>query len=464
MNKGDGEPMKAFKIQIFFLMSLLIFGVCLADDPRKDPSLRIHEPEVTLESAEKEHAITVNVPESVAFQSPVIKNAVLRAEGIGEPVRFLKFDDISGVNLDIYVQAMRIMRDLHDKDPHTPISVEVAAIEKGVKFPEEMALGQLTELINQAAYLQLKGLVQVVARFIARAIHDCDMSRDDLQNISQEIVAQIARHYYLIYNQAIPGITIPYGVSIRELLVLNRLPEIPEYWEYDLSELRINSLDGLQDIPDIGKVKLLNLSHNELTEVKEGDFVGLGNLDELILSHNRLTKLPAKTFRGLGSLTSLVVSHNWIETMDVKALDGLGSLKRLDLSSNSLVDLAEQLFSGLGNMEWLSLANNNLNVLTTKSFRDISSLKELILQDNEIRKLVANGFEELGNLENLDLSYNEIQEISYNAFKGLGALKRLNLQVNRIKSLPSMVFQNLKNITFLSLASNQLVGDRKSVV
>src|SRR5581483_8798548 len=338
--------MKAAKIRIILILSTQVFMLCFADNPKLDPMLRVKEPEVILESAGEEHPETFAVPESIAFQSPVIKNAVLRAAGVGEPVRYLKFDDISGPNLNIFIQTLQVLRNMHDVDPQAPESQIMARIEKEVKFPPEMSLAQLKELINQAAYLQLPPLVQVAGRFIARAIHDGDMNREDLQDISQDLVAQIARHYYLIYNETIEGVTIPYGVSIRELLVLNRLPEIPEYFEYDLSNLRINNLDGLQDIPDIGKVVLLNLSHNGIEKVKEGDFVGLGNLGTLILSYNSLTKLPAKAFRGLGSLKTLNVSHNWIDNIDSAAFSGLGGLMHLNLASNSIDSLAEQLFTG----------------------------------------------------------------------------------------------------------------------
>jgi len=448
--------MKAARILIILILSTQVFVLSFADDPRIDPLLRVKEPEVILESAGEERPETFGVPESIAFQSPVIKNAVTRAQGIGEPVRYLKFDDISGGNLNLFIQTLQVLRNMHDVDPLAPEAQIMGRIEKEVRFPQEMSLQQLKELINQAAYLQLPALVQVVARFIARAIHDGDMNREDLQDISQELVAQIARHYYLIYNQTIEGVTIQYGVSIRELLLLNRLPAIPEYWEYDLSNLKINNLDGLQDIPDIGKVISLNLSHNEIAEVKDGDFIGLGNLGTLILSYNRLTKLPARAFRGMGSLNKLNVSHNWINSIDSAAFSGLGGLTHLDLSSNAVDGLAEQLFSGMGNLEVLNLSDNGLKTLTFKSFKDLSSLKDLNLQDNDIKKLGNSIFAELVNLQNLNLSYNQIQEISNKTFAGLSMLRKLNLSVNRIRDLPRTIFSELKLLSSLNLASNQL--------
>jgi len=73
-----GSLMKGARILIFLIVSTQVLMTCYADDPKKDPSLRVKEPEVILESAGEERPETFSVPESIAFQSPVIKNAVLK--------------------------------------------------------------------------------------------------------------------------------------------------------------------------------------------------------------------------------------------------------------------------------------------------------------------------------------------------------------------------------------------------
>lgn len=426
------------------------------DDPRKDPILRMNEPSVVLESAGDERPQFFSVPESIAFQSSVIKKAVHRAEDIGEPVRNIKFDDISPLSLKIFIETMQVMRDAYDKDPKVTQAQQMEEIENKVDFPEEISLATLKELLNQSAYLHLQPLVQVMARFVARALHEGEMTRQDLEDISQELISEVARHYYLIYNEFIEGISVPYGVSVRELLSLNRLPEIPEHFEYDLSKLRINDLDGLSQIPGISKVKKLNLSHNQLAVIKPGNFEGLGGLETLTLSYNKFTHLPAKIFRGLGSLTNLTISHNDIDSLEIDVFVGLGSLKRLDLSSNLMTNFSEQLFSGLGNMEWLNLSNNRLKVISYKTFKDIAYLKELNLQDNQLTKLCNMCFAELSNLEILNVSYNELKIVEPKAFDGLVSLRVLNLSTNQIRQLPGTVFQDLKTVVTLSLSHNLL--------
>jgi Leucine-rich repeat (LRR) protein len=460
---------KIISLQSLIIVSLTYGHYCHAHDVHEhekqeytheqqfDPFLREGEPQVTLESGEKERPEIYKVPESIAFQSSVIKNSIIRAEDVGEAVRYIKFDDVSGGNLKIFIDAMQVMRDSHDKDPNITVNQLAHEIEKNVTFPDEVSLPRLKEMINQAAYLQLKPLIIVIARFIATALHGGQMNNEDLAtDISQQLIAEVARQYYLFFNELLEGVTVPYGVSIRELLVLNRLPTIPEYLEYDLSGFMINDLNGLQEIPDIGKVKTLNLSDNALQAVKSDDFVGLGNLESLNLSYNRLTHLMSKTFKGLGSLVSLNISHNFIHTLETDTFNGLGSLKKLDLSFNNLSKLVEQLFAGMGNLESLNLSVNHLVSLSYKSFKDMVSLKELNLQDNLLKKLVASGFAQLSSLITLKISYNELEDVSPKAFEGLKSLKVLDLGTNRIAQFPRELFQGLKNLTSLYASHNAL--------
>ncbi|XP_067038910.1 biglycan-like [Acropora muricata] len=51
----------------------------------------------------------------------------------------------------------------------------------------------------------------------------------------------------------------------------------------------------------------LSLYNNEITQLPENIFSGLGNLIELILLSNKITQLPEKVFSGLGNLRWLVM-------------------------------------------------------------------------------------------------------------------------------------------------------------
>ena len=79
-----------------------------------------------------------------------------------------------------------------------------------------------------------------------------------------------------------------YGFSIQELLHNNCIPQLSRFGYLDLSHKYINSLEGLQNIPDIQNVQILNLNNNELTSLSPELFAGLGRLEGLYLDDNQL--------------------------------------------------------------------------------------------------------------------------------------------------------------------------------
>ena len=81
----------------------------------------------------------------------------------------------------------------------------------------------------------------------------------------------------------------------------------------DLSGLRINSLEGLPEIPNITRVKILTLANNLVEKLSRSDFAGLRNLEVLNLSNNRFTKVPGYSFAELEGLKMLFLGNGKIE-------------------------------------------------------------------------------------------------------------------------------------------------------
>uniref|UniRef100_A0A4W5RHQ0 Uncharacterized protein n=1 Tax=Hucho hucho TaxID=62062 RepID=A0A4W5RHQ0_9TELE len=109
-------------------------------------------------------------------------------------------------------------------------------------------------------------------------------------------------------------------------------------------DLQRNKLRQLNWISNLVNLRELNLSRNELNNIKvipEDVFPHLGKLQFLKLSTNRLAKLPADLSQ-CHSLSYLNLSNNCLK--DLQALVGLPKLKELFVEQNSLTELPAQLF------------------------------------------------------------------------------------------------------------------------
>ena len=134
-----------------------------------------------------------------------------------------------------------------------------------------------------------------------------------------------------------------------------------------------NSLSELPDgvFDDLTDLDVLYLDINHLSELPEDVFDNLTNLGYLNLGNNGLGELPAGVFDNLSNLEHLYLGFRWEDNIpdaavypentldedDLPAgtLGNLSKLRKLSLSDNNLSTLPDGLFTGL-----TSLANVNL--------------------------------------------------------------------------------------------------------
>jgi len=176
---------------------------------------------------------------------------------------------------------------------------------------------------EQRVLLATKSLAEQSAyRHIQTIYAECD---GDAQNIELLLTADecyvncelsnlLAKWLYLIYRIKSK---LNYDVSIEELRVFNKLPAI-QNGTLDLSNLKINNLYGLKNIPGIEAARTLNLSNNQISELPN-NFTGLNSFRRLDLSDNQISELP-NNFTGLNSLQWLYFSGNHISQQIQDAL------------------------------------------------------------------------------------------------------------------------------------------------
>ena len=163
------------------------------------------------------------------------------------------------------------------------------------------------------------------------------------------------------------------------------------------------SWQGLMSVPAISPGQLvhtLDLSHNNLHSLHNGNFYQYPNVTKLILSSDNITSIEIKTFSNLQALTEVDLSYNsltfihpsmFVLNTNLQALSLQGnplytfepgspfliatSLRSLDLSHCHLLHFSTESLSGLPKLEILDLRQNNLQQFSVNNISALSSLK-----------------------------------------------------------------------------------------
>ncbi|XP_075715217.1 toll-like receptor 1 [Rhinoderma darwinii] len=117
---------------------------------------------------------------------------------------------------------------------------------------------------------------------------------------------------------------------------------------------------------------VLDLSHNYIQKLETTDFGYLLDLKVLIMSHNQITEIDSKVFDSNNYLEHLDLSNNWLE--NISSIFP-GHLRHLDISSNNFTTLSVcRYLTNLLRLEYLGLGAANI----LKS--DLESVSHLRLQ------------------------------------------------------------------------------------
>ena len=164
----------------------------------------------------------------------------------------------------------------------------------------------------------------------------------------------------------------------------------------------VSDVDNADDVTvaHLAAITRLDLSDEEITSLKSGDFSGLPSLAELHLSENAISDISA--LRGLTGLTTLYLDDNSIS--NISALGGLTKLTHLYLSNNSISNISA--LRGMTKLTDLYLSNNSISNIS--ALEGLTKLARLYLEGNPIsdykplRRLKA-AIEEAGNYISIDI-------------------------------------------------------------
>uniref|UniRef100_A0A8C8JHF9 Ig-like domain-containing protein n=1 Tax=Oncorhynchus tshawytscha TaxID=74940 RepID=A0A8C8JHF9_ONCTS len=244
---------------------------------------------------------------------------------------------------------------------------------------------------------------------------------------------------------------------------------------------KIRTIDGRR-MRDLISVETLDLSNNDITEVRvQGfpaglqikdlylsnnkiQFLEAGALDQLSstlqvlrLSRNRISQVPVKGFQ-LPKLTQLELNRNRVRQVEGLTFQGLASLEVLKLQRNNISKLTDGAFWGLAKMKVLHLDYNSLREVNSGSLYGLSSLLQLFLSNNSISHINPDGWRFCQRLRELNLSYNNLSRLDEGSLAVLGDLHTLRLGHNAISHITEGAFRGLKALRLLELDHNDISG------
>lgn len=213
---------------------------------------------------------------------------------------------------------------------------------------------------------------------------------------------------------------------------------------------------GTHSFWGVQTLRVLNLTHNNVTQLLDANFRGLVQLEELRLDDNRIESMPSATFKFLTALRILTLARNHIEELVPRPFFALHRLEYLDLSGNPLRELNPEVFKDIRTLRTFRCQRCRLSSVNALVYSLIPELQLLDLRDNEFKYLGAGEFRDLVRLRHLHLDGNRLSVILDHSFSA-HRLEALSLSRNRIAKLPSMAFANL-TVRHLDLSHNKLTA------
>uniref|UniRef100_A0A4X2KCK3 Leucine rich repeats and immunoglobulin like domains 1 n=1 Tax=Vombatus ursinus TaxID=29139 RepID=A0A4X2KCK3_VOMUR len=205
-------------------------------------------------------------------------------------------------------------------------------------------------------------------------------------------------------------------------------------------------------------IKELHLGSNRISSLEPGAFDGLSrSLLTLRLSKNRITQLPVKAFK-LPRLTQLELNRNRIRLIEGLTFQGLDNLDVLKLQRNNISKLTDGAFWGLSKMQVLHLEYNSLTEVNSGSLYGLTALHQLHLSNNSISRINRDGWSFCQKLHELILSFNNLTRLDEENLADLSSLQILRLNHNSINHIAEGAFKGLKNLRVLDLNHNEISG------
>lgn len=198
----------------------------------------------------------------------------------------------------------------------------------------------------------------------------------------------------------------------RLILSQNQLMKIPENAIQNLGklieiDLNLNFIDNLSFPSTLNSLEVLKVRSNLIRSLSNETFENLPRLRKLDLSDNNFTQVPSFQFSKLSSLEHLNLSSNMFDAIGPNSFRNLYKLREIYIDSGTVFSkIDSKAFSENVNLNYVSLSlNPNLKRLPKFLFLNKPNLKHVRLSGNDFSTLDASDLP-LDQLETLTLGRN----------------------------------------------------------
>lgn len=189
--------------------------------------------------------------------------------------------------------------------------------------------------------------------------------------------------------------------------------------------------------------RVINISFNSISTLKNKDFVNLTHLETVLLNDNDVSRLEPYVFHRTKRLLHLNLNNNNIVEINLNLLQSLKQLRYLYLQNNIIQYIHPKLFVHNANLVMLDVSGNRIHKFEPKTFQNNPILSWVNVKGNPLTLPLEWKTLFDGTLNVLDIQFCDFPNSSISAFQNVPSVNLIGTKYTTVLNLGEfMSFQN----------------------